>query len=346
MKRTVAIIFAMLLFCGCTGPAVGDLSQPTAPAISPLPTEQPSSAKPAEFHSTTNPPTDAPELPTDAPELSTDAPTEPTSLDLETSETVPDWTCIKPKICIDPGHYGGANVITGEQSYGYAEGDFTLRVALYLRDILMEKYGIEACLTRTTGTISLHGYTNAELDGAHLELRPGMAAEQDCDFFFSIHTNANLPGANGYPQTLQPIGITKTIVLANLICCEDTKWLAVANEVGMRVSAVNVAEGFAEDRPFQCGVSGQIPEWSDDWNDSLTLPGAVLCRHGSSGDYYGVLRGAADYGIPGVIVEHGFHTVAQMRSAAMNGDLAQRWAEADADGIAAGLGIQPINGKE
>ena len=344
MKRIVAMICVMLLLCGCNMHGAEKGPAPTVPAISVPSTELPLQTQPVARPSTAAPSTDAPALPTDAPPDV--APPESTPPELETSLAVPAWTGEKPKICIDPGHYGGANQITGEQSCGYSEGDFTLRVALRLQEILMEKYGIEACLTRATGTISLHGYTNAELDGGHLELRPGVAAEQDCDFFFSIHTNANLPDANGYPQTLQPIGITKTVVLANLLCCEDPKWLAVANEVGMRVSAVNVEMGFAEDRPFQCGVPGQIPEWSDAWNDSLTLPGAVLCRHGSSGDYYGVLRGAASYGIPGVIVEHGFHTVAQMRSAAMNGDLAERWAEADADGIAAGLGIQPINGKE
>lgn len=247
-----------------------------------------------------------------------------------------------PKICIDPGHYEGDNRIYGEKSYGYAEGDFTLQVALELQKILMEKYRIESCVTRSASVINLPGYTIEDMGSVGLESRVEVAMEQDCDFLFSIHTNANLPDANQYPTLLQPIQITKTIVLVNTTCCDDARWMAVANEVGKNLSRVNVEEGFAEDRPFLAGRPGNVPEWTDDWNDSLTTTGAVLCRHGERGDYYGLLRCAAENGLPGVIVEHGFHTVPEMRNAAMNGDLAQRWAEADADGIAMGLGIIPI----
>lgn len=44
-----------------------------------------------------------------------------------------------------------------------------------------------------------------------------------------------------------------------------------------------------------------------------------------------MLRAAA-VGVPGLIIEHGFHTVAAMRRAAMQGDLAAQWAEGDAAG--------------
>lgn len=256
---------------------------------------------------------------------------------------VSSWNRRLPKICIDPGHYYGVNTVTGEKSYGYVEGDFTLQVALNLQRILLEKYGIESFLTRETGTIDLHGYSDYELDSMYLELRGAVAKEQDCDFFLSIHTNANLPNANDYPPLLQPKQITKTIVLANELCCQDETWIAVANAIGENVSTVNVEEGIAEERPFIKAEAGNIPDWSDWWNDSLTQPGAVLRRLGEHGDYYGVLRGANKQGIPGIIVEHGFHSVPEMRYAASYGDLAMRWAEADADGIAEGLGISPKN---
>ena len=48
------------------------------------------------------------------------------------------------------------------------------------------------------------------------------------------------------------------------------------------------------------------------------------------------LRGAADAGVPGMIIEHGFHTVPDMRQKATAGELAEAWAEADADGLAEG----------
>lgn len=37
-------------------------------------------------------------------------------------------------------------------------------------------------------------------------------------------------------------------------------------------------------------------------------PGRVSTRRGKHGDYYGVLRGAAAVGVPGLILEHSFHT--------------------------------------
>ena len=37
-------------------------------------------------------------------------------------------------------------------------------------------------------------------------------------------------------------------------------------------------------------------------------PGKIFTRRGNSGEYYGVLRGAADVGTMGMILEHSFHT--------------------------------------
>ena len=81
-------------------------------------------------------------------------------------------------ICIDPGHYAGKNEVTGSESYGYAEGDFTLKVATALKSDLKEIYGIDSYMTRTTGTITLGGYTNLNLDRAHISLRGEYAAER------------------------------------------------------------------------------------------------------------------------------------------------------------------------
>ena len=69
-------------------------------------------------------------------------------------------------------------------------------------------------------------------------------------------------------------------------------------------------------------------------------PGTLCRRLGEHGDYYGVLRGAANVGVPGMIIEHGFHTVPKMREAAAGGELKERWARADAEGIAEGFGLK------
>ena len=67
-------------------------------------------------------------------------------------------------VCIDPGHFAGKNAAYGIDSFGYAEGDFTLEVALSLRDILKETYGIDSYMTRESGSIILDGYQDQELD--------------------------------------------------------------------------------------------------------------------------------------------------------------------------------------
>ena len=84
------------------------------------------------------------------------------------------------------------------------------------------------------------------------------------------------------------------------------------------------------------------------YNDSLDTPGTLFYRLKSNGteDYYGVLRGAAAAGVPGIVIEHGMHTVPQVRQAAMEGSLVPRWAEAAAAGVAFGYGFvtQQTNG--
>ena len=52
-----------------------------------------------------------------------------------------------------------------------------------------------------------------------------------------------------------------------------------------------------------------------------------------------MLRGASKVKVPGMIIEHGFHTVEEVRRLAMEEDLTQKWAEADAYGIAKGFGL-------
>ena len=349
MKRLlICVVCLLILLCGClyspSDPSNSDIvptgSQGIIPSIFSDVPSLPATQTESPVHSSCEQSTIAADI-TAAPESTAETEISASVNCTGDRDSEPRETEHTPKICIDPGHYAGGNRISGEKSYGYAEGDFTLQVALDLQEILMEKYGIDSCVTRTPFVINRAGYTIEDMDSVGLEDRVEVAKEQKCDFLFSIHTNANLPNANQYPTLMQPIQITKTIVLVNAVCCEDETWLAVANEVGKNLTKVNVDEGIAEDRPFLEGKIGDIPEWTDAWNDSLTKTGAVLCRHGDHGDYYGLLRYAAKNGLPAMIVEHGFHTVPEMRNAAINGNLAKLWAEADADGIAHALGILP-----
>ena len=71
-----------------------------------------------------------------------------------------------------------SDAVPGTDSYGYAEGDFTLQVALALKEKLEEDYGIAVSMTRDSGSISIGGYTDASLDSGHNSLRGAYAAEQ------------------------------------------------------------------------------------------------------------------------------------------------------------------------
>lgn len=243
-------------------------------------------------------------------------------------------------ICIDPGHYLNSSVLEGDNLYGYGEGQFMMQLARELRTAL-RNYGVSCILTRDGDSITLDGYTNGDLDNSHISLRGQFAAGSD--LFVSLHTNANLDNANGYPTCNQPIGINKTLVFVNQTASRSEMCVQAANEIGKRVSAVNYSSGLAATDQFTTASVGSFHDWSDAFNDSLDTPGAVCYRPGEKGnDYYGVLRGAATVGVPGLIVEHAFHTVAEVRQAALQTDLVQRWAQADASGIAEAFHLVPM----
>lgn len=251
--------------------------------------------------------------------------------------------CSNWKICIDPGHYAGKNEVPEPDSYGYAEGDFTLQIALALKERLEKEYGITVSMTRDSGSISIDGYTDASLDSGHISLRGAYAAEQQCDLFVSIHTNANEDNANGAATFQQPVSIDKPIIIANDRMLSSQMLCAVCNQVGQNLADVSYDMGISSHKDFTEITGNNVREWTSSYNDSTDESGTVVCRHGDHGQYYGVLRGAEEAGIPGIIIEHGYHTVAEMRDAARNSDLKSKWAEADAQGIASGIGFHKLS---
>ncbi len=231
-------------------------------------------------------------------------------------------------VCVDPGHTYGVNVMS-EGEHWYCEGEFTLQVSEALIDVLHNDYGITAYSTR-----------DPELNGSlDTLIYPRGEYAAGSDLFFSIHTNANNDNANGYPTQDQPIGITKTIVIANDVTRNSVIGMSIANSVGQNVSEVNYSMGLSETPDFDSVTGPDCIEWTDTYNDSLNTKGTVVQRTDAGEDYYGVLLGSSDVGVKGMIVEHSFHTVDAMREAAGNRDLAEAYARADAAGIAEGFGI-------
>lgn len=68
-------------------------------------------------------------------------------------------------------------------------------------------------------------------------------------------------------------------------------------------------------------------------------PARILHRRGQNGDYYGVLRGAAAVGTPGLILENSFHTNTQMTQWLLSDENLDQLAQAQARTIAFYYGI-------
>ena len=95
-----------------------------------------------------------------------------------------------------------------------------------------------------------------------------------------------------------------------------------------------------------CCVSGKADKLGQQIADKVHTvmgtkqSGRIWKRQGNSGDYYGVLRGAASVGVPGILMEHSFHTnLAATNWLLVDANL-KKLAEAEAAVIAAYYGIK------
>ena len=244
------------------------------------------------------------------------------------------------KVCIDPGHFDVKREVADVDEYEYVEGIAMLEVGLKLKELLKTEYGIDASLTRETGTILIDGIMDDELDSSHISLRGEYAKKEECDLYLSLHSNSNEENANDYPTYFQPIELNKTIIILNTTALDKERYISMAIEIGKQLSKTNFELGLSTTEAFREAHGHEIKEWTKEYNDSLNELGTILYRAGKKGDYYGVLRGASNVSIPGMIIEHGFHSIQNTRKAAKNNELYQEWAKADATGIAIGFGFE------
>lgn len=121
-----------------------------------------------------------------------------------------------------------------------------------------------------------------------------------CDLFISIHSNAVGSGVN------ESIDYPVAYVPLNGSCDKIGKLLA---------------DGVAD-------VMGTKQK------------GQIQSKKGSTGmDYYGVIRGAVSVGVPGIILEHSFHTNTKMTNWLLNSANLDKMAKAEAEIIAAYFGV-------
>ena len=188
------------------------------------------------------------------------------------------------KICLDPGHYGkyNAGIIKG-----YYESEMNLKLAYKLKEKL-EKYGAEVFLTRT-GTEDLSLYSRGQV-----------AVKNDCDVFFSIHSNAR-----SGDETHRGVVVYYSIF--------QPEHKGLMEELGRAAAG-------AMGSIFQCAITrkGNNGNW----------------------DYNTVIKSAVDGGVPmAFLVEHGYHTNREDCAALMQDEVLEKIAEAEARILAEHFGL-------
>ena len=118
----------------------------------------------------------------------------------------------------------------------------------------------------------------------------------------------------------------------------------------------NACQDSAADYPLACCcVSGKVDKLGQQLADKVHAimgtrqAGRIWKRQGNGGDYYGVLRGAAKVGVPGILLEHSFHTNKAATNWLLKDANLKKLAEAEAEVIASYFGLkkssQPVSTK-
>ena len=249
------------------------------------------------------------------------------------------------KVCLDPGHFRSKNGGT----YGYSEAKAMLSVATNMQTYL-KKGGIDVYMTRTNDNITLGGSTNQD-DGNQLNARGHAAYYNNCDVFISLHSNANSENANNCDTIHQPAALNKTVVFVNKVAYNQSSGVVVnmANRMGYNITMKNKELGiptcsWLSARPTTYRLPNYGTDAFDVYNESVKKKGKIVFRMLTNGDdYYAVLRAAAEDGVPGILIEHSFHTVPSYCYAFMNNsDVAKHYALCDARAIGAAYGFKVL----
>ena len=199
------------------------------------------------------------------------------------------------KICIDAGHFGAAyNKCPAIPEY--AESAVMWDLHLMLKEEL-EELGAMVILTRPNQSVDLA-----------LKER-GMTAE-DCDLFLSLHSNAVAGGMN---ESIDYVAVYHLTEDASATCDDISKEVA-------QVLAPIIASTMGTNQGYKILTRKS----SNDRNKDGVL----------NDNYYGVLNGARLVDVPGLILEHSFHTNTRSVKWLLNESNLKRLAKAEAEGIA------------
>ena len=197
-------------------------------------------------------------------------------------------------ICLDAGHYGNYNQSPAASEYYEAQAMWKLHL---LQKKYLEEYGFKVITTRE----------NQEND---LALQERGQKSNGCVLFISNHSNAVGSYVN---EAVDYVAVYHLTEDANVECDDISK--EVAGELAPVIAKkMGVSQGYR----LVARKSGNDRNGDGLMNDN----------------YYGVLHGARSVNVPGLILEHSFHTNTKSTKWLMAEENLDKLARAEAEVIA------------
>lgn len=204
-----------------------------------------------------------------------------------------------PIICLDAGHYAYYNQSPANRNYWESKAMWTLH--LLLKGYL-ERYGIKVITTRSN-----------QAEDLELTARGRKAA--GCDLFLSLHSNA----VGSYVDEN-----VDYVVVYRLTDDNTTNVDEISNELAYILAPLIASTmGTKQAWAVKQRLSDNDRNYDGMFNDN----------------YYGVLHGARTVGVPGLILEHSFHTNTRITNWLLDENNLDKLAKAEAEAIAKYFGM-------
>lgn len=203
------------------------------------------------------------------------------------------------KIMLDAGHYGKYNRSPAVKAY--YESNFTFKFCNMLKEELAA-YGIKADTTRKDQAEDMDLFARGK-------------AAKGYDLFISIHSNATGSGVNDtvdYPVAITMVNDSKVTI--------DEESKAIGEKLAQVVAEVMKTKQKARTYTKQSANDRDGNGIKDD-------------------EYYGVLNGAKRVKVPGIILEHSFHTNTRATTWLLDNDNLRKMAKAEAAVLAEHYGV-------
>lgn len=205
----------------------------------------------------------------------------------------------KPRICLDAGHYAYYNQSPANRNYWESKAMWTLHLMLKK---YLEWHGFEVVTTR-------------QVQEHDLELTARGRMALGCDLFLSLHSNAVGSYVNDDVDYA---------VIYRLTDDNTTKIDEISNELAYILAPVIASTmGTKQAWAVKQRLSDNDRNYDGVFNDN----------------YYGVLHGARTVGVPGLILEHSFHTNTRITNWLLDENNLDRLAKVEAEAIAKYFGM-------